>query len=1029
MTLATLLLSLCLAVPPTQHVSAGSLEVEVAAGVVRQLTNRLTGETLTAAPGPLHGAWRQTAPGRCSLLSDATNEFATLTTRFTADGERVVVQQSGRSTAGGLRGVQWGLTVPDTAVLYVPGLSGQRLDREAPVERLELRYPISWECQFVLIQTARGGFLVQATDDAAVFKALHLRHHDGVWEIGCEAQAEGPWATAREAAGTTWWIQAYRGDWSAGAAIYRQWAEQTFRPVPVVAQQPSWVKDLALVVISGLEPLLLEALAKRCPPAQTLIYVPGWRRDGYDRNYPDYTPADGFVEQIRAARARGFRVMLHVNYFGCTPENPAYEALKAYHVRRSWDGQLDYWDWQRSTPPIKFAYLNPAARAWRELFVRKMREVVALTGCDALHLDQTLCIDNDQNGRIDGLNMMQGALALHRELRVALPQVALSGEGLNEITYRDEALAQRHLTGLDHADHRWDLERIAASHAVSSAVLRPYTAIYGYLGHTTPLDTPYWLAWQSGYEHFGVLPTFARANASDAASEQPALQQLWREVGFWATARPQPQFDTWAPEERFVWQTADGRRVAWRTVAGGSELVCGPTVLARRLHGAERVAVAGRVEGAVAWDAAGCFGLDPGENYLWSPTPPAANAVHVAAASRPVQLSGQLDGALGLLRVGDRAAAVDLRAQRTNVEVGVRLRDGAPLWQPGLMLDHPSGGVVQLRSGGLFVHPPWKADGLPSGPVGAEVGLGSTVVRWRLRLPPAPLEFRSEVGLDPGANREQTDGVTFTVSAQPATGAALTASRHVPWGDPQVLRLDLAPLAGQEIALSLESAPGPAGQVSFDWSLWLRPRLEPLPRPVTLTLANRRWLAAVGPAGEVALSGEPQQLTTLPGAVYLLSTPPQAVQAGDDLGKLTASAVLEDDTGRWTAPFGFQQASVGSHSVGHQVRLGWTTHPPNDGRIRTHFALRLPAAPLRLEGFVGLRDGNQSKGALFRIEANGATVWEQAVAGGPGRWQPCLADLRRWAGQLVVLTLVVDSQGDYGFDWACWGDLRLRAAD
>ena len=84
-------------------------------------------------------------------------------------------------------------------------------------------------------------------------------------------------------------------------------------------------------------------------------------------------------------------------------------------------------------------------------FTEAMVELCRHTQADALHLDQTLCIYNDHNGRIDGLSMLQGSIQLHRQLREALPQVALSGEGLNEVTCRYEAFAQRHVWGLDHA--------------------------------------------------------------------------------------------------------------------------------------------------------------------------------------------------------------------------------------------------------------------------------------------------------------------------------------------------------------------------------------------------------------------------------------------------------------------------------------------------------------------------------------------------------------------------------------------------
>jgi hypothetical protein len=44
----------------------------------------------------------------------------------------------------------------------------------------------------------------------------------------------------------------------------------------------------------------------------------------------------------------------------------------------------------------------------------------------------------------------------------------------------------------------------------------------------------------------------------------------------------------------------------------------------------------------------------------------------------------------------------------------------------------------------------------------------------------------------------------------------------------------------------------------------------------------------------------------------------------------------------------------------------------------------------------------------------------------PGPWQDLEADLTPWAGKPVVLSLVTDSDQDFNFDWAMWGEPGLR---
>ncbi|NUP99965.1 MAG: hypothetical protein HUU35_08930, partial [Armatimonadetes bacterium] len=639
-------------------VTTAELEVQLVDGVVTRLTNKLTGESCEGPRAELHGLWRKDGPSRFTFDAAADSDYGTVATAIAADGEAVELRHSAEAGPG-LRGVQWGLVVPDRFALLVPGQSGQRYDASAPIRAIDLDYPAHWECQFIIIETPRGGFLIQASDVAEHYKALHLRRVGEHWQIGFETQSLAPWEQRRQVPEAVWRLTAFQGPWTAGAALYREWASRAFGFVPLERQRPEWVDDIQFFHIGGLQPALLKALAARVEPRQTMLYVPDWRRDPYDRNYPDYTPAAGVVEGIKAARAMGYRVMLHVNYFGCTEENPAYQQLRAYHVRDPYHDRPHYWLWERVTPAIKFAYINPAAQAWRALFVKAMVEAVRATGCDALHLDQTLCIYNDANGLVDGLNMMQGNLALHRELRAALPEVALSGEGLNEITTPHEAFAQRHLAGLQHADREWNPARIALAHPIASAVLRPQTAIYGYLGYTSPLDHDYFLAWQTGYERFGVLPTLKGVGLADF--DDALVQQVLREAALYQRQRPRPRFADYGPETLFAWDLADGRRLEYRREPTGTVLAAGDEVISRRISGVATAAVAGTVVEAVARSEQGFFGLDPSRSYPWRPEAPRPEDARVVEADPPQVLAGRLKaGELSVLELTDPSIEVAL---------------------------------------------------------------------------------------------------------------------------------------------------------------------------------------------------------------------------------------------------------------------------------------------------------------------------------------------------------------------------------
>lgn len=536
----------------------------------------------------------------------------------------------------GLVGMQWGIVMPDDWELLVPAHGGLRFSRESDYHPRQFHYPMEWEAQFALIQGKRGGILIHAEDNAQRFKRLFLQRRQGQFWVGFETWCTAPFERVQRAESVRWRIRPYKGGWLHGVALYRQWAEKTFGLAEFRRKQPAWVREIQTVVIDNLDDMgKIEALAKRVNPRQTLIYVSSWRRDGYDRNYPDYTPAEGFAEKMERVRRWGFRIMLHVNYFGCTPENPEYERLKQYHFRDPFTRQPLYWEWP-ADPPIKFAYINPAAKAWRTLFVQRMVELCRQLKPDALHLDQTLCIYNDANGLIDGMNAMQGNLALHRELLEALPDVALSGEGLNEISFRYEEFAQRHVWGLYHVRQSWDATLVRMAHPVSSALLSPHTRLYGYLGMCSPRMWHYYTAWRTAYDRMGVLPTLAWVDREVVTQPDAALQTLWKEARWFQQHQPVPDFtpSRWGQDTLFVYRTREGRVARFRRDASGVCLEAqgngGWQTVSRRVEGVSRARVEGSVPYWKAYSEGMLFGLNPDTVYPWTAQPPPRDVTHLS---------------------------------------------------------------------------------------------------------------------------------------------------------------------------------------------------------------------------------------------------------------------------------------------------------------------------------------------------------------------------------------------------------------
>lgn len=1027
------------------------MQVELRNGVVTGFINRLTGETFAVKNvPPLTGIRHQQSNGlwnnRAQVEQKATaqevivtlrwreqNGINRLNTRLRAlpGGETAVLQRA-ECVRPGLVGLQWGIAIPDDWELLVPGHSGLRFSADSDFQPMRFDYPMTWEAQFVLIQGKRGGVLIHAEDNAQRFKRLFVQHRDGQLWIGFETWCTAPFEKVRQAESVRWRIRPYAGNWLNGAAMYRRWAETAFGLESLRKTQPEWVRQIQTVIIDNLDDTSkLQTLAKRLNPRQTLIYVPDWRRDGYDRNYPDYTPRDGFAERMEQARRLGFRIMLHVNYFGCAPEHPDYAQLKRYHIRDPFSKELMYWDWQRADPPIKFAYINPAAKAWRRLFIARMVQLYRQLKPDALHLDQTLCIYNDAGGLIDGMNTMQGNIALHRELREALPDVALSGEGLNEISFRYESFAQRHVWGMDPADARWDMSRVRMAHPVSSALLTPHTRTYGYLGMTNPQRWQYYAAWRTAYDRMGVIPTLAWLTQEQVSQPNATMQMLWKEAQWFQANRPLPDFSPalWGTDTLFLYRTANGHLARYRRDRSGVclEVLAGNRgiTINRRIEGVARARVTGSVPGWLAYSDREVVGLNPASSYPWVPEPPKMHALHLHALSETMMVTaaGVQEGEWARFALAPREVTVaELWKGRGNVSHCVVDTQGVGRRATGYLTEHETGAVAHPVSEGIFMHPPWRAK------AGGKVWL-----EYILPLPAARrCEFRSGLGFTSAEAASRSDGITFTVTAF-GQSSSVSVTRHVRGTTSEQIALDLSALRGQRVRLQLEAHPGPNASPAFDWGYWSRPRVviqeAPQaqaevysPQPFAhayLNGAGAPWRAVAPNRFRFSLPSEPCTL------VLLYADPAPAVLPVD-LTQMKLRTGLEID-GAMQEPVNYLRGSVETGTSGGVSKKGFFAHPPPNGKTFIAFLLKLPTQQATLRGFAGIRDGAQGKsnGVRFSVEVNGREVWNQTVNADEG-WIPFEVSLAQWKGQTVLLRLVTDSLGDHGWDWAQWGEVKIE---
>ncbi|NOZ24461.1 MAG: hypothetical protein GXP25_25570 [Planctomycetes bacterium] len=1037
--------------------------IEIDRGVIVKMTNTVTGETYTAEAGDkgVTGLlwWRtpvwvdekaevtctKTGPDAATvaIVFPAGHELTT-TVAIDPATQDILIRQRGSAKRKGLYGVQWGIAGLDVDKVrtLVPGNSGVRLDRTCPVQEIYFNWPVGWEVQMMVVEGKGGGFSVWSEDREMRFKALRWRRRKGEVTLGFQSHNHAPFDDLTTAESVEWRLAFHKGDWRVPAKRYRDWMEKAWGLTRLEKQQPAWVKDIRFLVIMGMEKETVDALKERVPPSATLLYIPNWRKDGYDKNYPDYTAREGFQEFVKYAMGLGFHVMPHMNYFGCDPKNPAYERFKQYQLRDPFKKELLWWipPMDRMNPNreprIKFAYIHPGSRAWRDELTNRLIEAQRKYGFDAIHLDQTICIPNHAGGKVDGLYAPQGNVLLHKQLREAMPQVALSGEGLDEVTSRYEAFAQRHASrAVNHVFGTWDDGFIACGHPISSYFLTPYTTIYGYLGMSNPSNRGLYLAWKRAYENWGVIPTYARPSATQIEAGSAIVQCLFDEAKVWVDDELRPDFESqWGPRTTFRLKGRNGVRVDYVREASGSSRMVRTTagkeeLIYKFVKGQSSITGPGNIADWYAYDAKKIFGLDPNTTYVYLPEARDPKATHIIKAPDDAMIhvfANDDTKFMASLKGRPPKGSVDFVEQINEAETGILVDGKTTALDYGAGFQASQANVGRVLKRAIFAHPPWKVKA--KGPEPAR-----TFGRFTVDLPRdcrARLEFF--IGLRLGVN-DRSDGVRFLVAVDGETvfNEVWAKSKWKP------VSVSLDKWRGKKVSIAFITTPGPANNASFDWACWGEPRvvLEAPPRRIQVQVVTTKQTATVvGPDPELSctLAAKRDGMCrydvnmAMPGqAIFLWKKPKPAALPLDLAAEPFALSVVVQGAPA-QLPIRHVGAGPGNGKSNGVEKSGINAHPPNNGWTSVDYLLRLPdKKPITLSFAVGLRDGSRSESVIFVVQANGKELYRRQVTA-PDGWHPAEVDLSEYAGKAVLLSLIVDADGPYSYDWATWAEPTLR---
>ena len=781
----------------------------------------------------------------------------TLTVSVKVDpvSQEIVLRSSASVTTPGVRQASWSIAGLDLEAgrWIVPAMSGMVFDKAHPGLNMFLEYPNTWHAQMAVYEAAAGSFLVYSTDPQAYSKSLHhSTRGDSTIDVAIAVHAVAPFRSASAVPPVEWRLKAFAGDWRGAAAIYRDWLVAN-RP-PVSNAGHPWVSNIRTVVgLSGQDSTVLAQLAATLVPSQTLLYVIDWRLTSYDVNYPDYTPRAGVANFVSAAHALGFRVMLHVDLIGVSPGNPDYGAMQAYQVRGP--ENLEPWGWQWDLPPstpTRFAYISPASNAFRALFVARVGAAVAALAPDALHLDISGPMYNDGNGPIDGRRYPQGSAQLHEDLIAAFPNLALGGEGENDVLYRYQSFAQSWF---------YPMTLDVPGHPIATFLFSPQVQFYGHLGQ--PIATaPGFGAYLVQLERRATLPRLGVVSPADLDLANRENARLIRVLQSWQTHAFKPAWTTDWSGSLVKYQGLAGATAALTDTATTMSLTAAGTTLFQLAHDSNQVASSTSfIPAWPAFDSGRLYGLDPAKLYFLDVAP---RPVTTRITSLPggVQLSpdtliGNGFASVSLLPVD--TGSFDFERRLIDAHPGIRFQGtDTPIGNGARALPEVSTVGGQTRSV-ISLDPPFQG----------QVG-GETFVEYRVAVPPnAILQF--SVGIVDGA--ACSDGVTFRVTANEFE----LWHQHVMPGAWQDIALNLAAFGGKTAALRFISHPGPQNAPWCDWARWSALRLAApssnAPIAVPLSLASGSVVS--GFDGEGSLSVAPLAATVsdvaLPGRFTLFT--------------------------------------------------------------------------------------------------------------------------------------------------------------
>jgi hypothetical protein len=279
----------------------------------------------------------------------------------------------------------------------IPFCSGRKIGLSRIERDFTLQYPSQGAMQWVSVYTSGYGIYLGVHDPLPFFKELTIGLAGGVpfvrWRFPDLDLKRGENVTLPPLI-----LAAHPGDWRGGANIYRKWARKVIHPASVpdwYRKKPSW----AWVGLKGQHAETPWKLTSDLPHISrlasragvSLIQLTAYTEKGHDTLYPDYRPGtsiggdDGFYNAIDEIHKDGRFLSLYVNGRLVDPASSVKtEKRQEWAVYPAPGGE----PYRETYGSVTFDVMCPGARDWRNLFRRRLVELVARYDIDGIYIDQ-----------------------------------------------------------------------------------------------------------------------------------------------------------------------------------------------------------------------------------------------------------------------------------------------------------------------------------------------------------------------------------------------------------------------------------------------------------------------------------------------------------------------------------------------------------------------------------------------------------------------------------------------------------------